>query len=332
MFEMIHIEDKLQNHPRVVSLLLEFKNVPVNIIEDYQKTWGKFKKPYLHKRDNLHLYLAQKKGTLVKRAPDAYGVKGAPHYYFVHAYNCIYECQYCYLQGYFDNPDIVLFLNHDEIKEEMKTISLTHSDAQEVWFHAGEFSDSLALSHLSGELPIYYDFFSKNPNLKLELRTKSVNIRELKKLSPLKNVVVSFSLSPETVAKQIDLKTPSIKSRIKAMKELVDLGHIVAIHFDPIVYTPQFKEEYRELVLNLKSEVNLAKIEYISIGVVRYTPQVSKEVERNYPTSMLFSQELVTDHNLVRYTKKMREGILNCVSEILIDEGFEPSKLYKCME
>ena len=29
---------------------------------------------------------------------------------------------------------------------------------KKIWFHAGEFSDSLALSHLTQEVEVYYDF------------------------------------------------------------------------------------------------------------------------------------------------------------------------------
>ena len=133
------------------------------------------KKPYLQKRDNLNIFIARKTGDLVKEAPPAYGKGDEKHFYFVHAYNCIYECQYCYLQGYFNSPDLVLFVNYDEIISEMERLAIKYPNA---WFHAGEFSDSLALSDLTGELPYLHKFAEHHPTVKIELRTKSVNLRK----------------------------------------------------------------------------------------------------------------------------------------------------------
>jgi len=104
-----------------------------------------------------------------------------------------------------------------------------------VWFHAGEFSDSLALSNLSGELELYHKFSQENPRAIIELRTKSVNTKELEKLTPIDNLIVSFSLSPADMARRIDLKTPSTIARLKAMKNLNEHGWKTAAHFDPII-------------------------------------------------------------------------------------------------
>ncbi|MBC7430208.1 MAG: hypothetical protein H7336_16460, partial [Bacteriovorax sp.] len=111
MFEVIYVENQLINHPRVLEILKKYPNSKVHNIDKVEDVFGRVKKPYLQKRSNLNLFLGEKKGQLVKLAPPAYGLSGEPHYYFVHAYNCIYECNYCYLQGYFHSPDIVLYLN-----------------------------------------------------------------------------------------------------------------------------------------------------------------------------------------------------------------------------
>jgi spore photoproduct lyase len=154
MWNEVYVENKIKDHPRVQSILGKLRKDPL-YIERYDDLWGRSRKPYLHKRDQLNLFLARKEGQLLKLAPDAYGSAGEPHYYFIHAYNCIYECQYCYLQGYFNSPDIVLFINHEEILQEMQA-TLEKHQGQKVWFHAGEFSDSLALTHLTGELDLYH--------------------------------------------------------------------------------------------------------------------------------------------------------------------------------
>lgn len=329
MWNEVYVEESLKDHPRIDSILSKVNKSPL-YISKYDDLWGRSKKPYLQKRDSLNLFLARKEGQLIKLAPDAYGTAGDPHYYFIHAYNCIYECQYCYLQGYFNSPDIVLFVNHEEIITEMEKALLAHP-GKKVWFHAGEFSDSLALTHLTGELEIYHDFCRRNPDAVIELRTKSVNTRELEKLEPLPNLIVSFSLSPEGMAKRIDLKTPSTSGRIRAMKSLHEKGFKIAAHFDPIIYEDTFKERYQELLISMESFNS--SLEYLSLGVVRFTKDVYREMERNYPDSVIHTGPMIKSFDgKVRYHRPMRMWMMNTIKELSIKHGIGPEKIYLCME
>lgn len=331
MIHNIFVENEIANSDKVKQICDFFPTASVQTLKRYDEVWGQFKKPYLNKRDQLNLFLAHKKGQLVKLAPDAYGQAGEPHYYFIHAYNCIYECQYCYLQGYFHTPDLVLFLNHEDITNEMSDI--VSKQEGRVWFHAGEFSDSLALSHITGELPHYFEFFEKHPNALLELRTKSSNIKALTKIAPLPNVYTSFSLSPNEMAKRIDLKTPPLKSRLKAMQELHKLGHKIAVHLDPIIYSDNLKESYQELMKQFKDYELIDAIEYVSLGVVRFTKHVHREVERNYPNSFLHTQPMITSFdNKVRYEHALRHWMMAKVKNLAIDAGIVEEKIYLCME
>jgi spore photoproduct lyase len=331
MWNEIYVETHLQHHPRVQQILQQTGKTPI-LIENYNDIWGRSKKPYLHKRDTLNLFLAQKKGQLLKLAPEAYGQQGEPHYYFIHAYNCIYECQYCYLQGYFNTPDIVLFMNHEEVVAEMQKVMDAHK-GQRVWFHAGEFSDSLALSHLTGELTPYYEFCQQNPQAMIELRTKSVNIRELLKLKPLPNFIVSFSLSGHEAARRLDLKTPSIAARLKAMEQLKQQGFVLAAHFDPIIYQDNFRESYGLLLQEMQELQLTGELEYLSLGVVRFTKEVHREVERNYPDSYLHTTPLIKSFDgKVRYQRPLRMWMMNTIKELCLAAGVRPEVIYLCME
>lgn len=336
IFEKIFIEEHLKDHPKVLEITKRFARSELKYIKKIEDVFGRVKKPYLQKRTNLNLFLGEKKGQLVKPAPPAYGLSGEPHYYFVHAYNCIYECNYCYLQGYFQSPDIVLFLNHDEIGEEIKRVTQEHSNlhpGQKIWFHAGEYSDSLALTHLTGELPHYFKLFSELPNAYLELRTKSVNIKELIKLTPLKNVIVSFSLAPEHRTKVNDLKTPNLKARLEAIRELHDKGFPIGIHFDPIIYDDHVEESYRELIDSLTLALPAEAISYISIGVVRFTKNVYHQVIKNYPESDFVLDDFVKSFdNKIRYNRPMRLWILGKVKNLLVNAGVPLERIYECME
>ncbi len=331
MWNEIYVEEELKDLPRVKEILERIGKAPI-FIENYSELWGRSKKPYLHKRDSLNLFIAKKKGQLLKPAPDAYGQGSDPHYYFIHAFNCIYECQYCYLQGYFNSPDIVIFINHEEIIHEMQSKLKQHPDLR-VWFHAGEFSDSLALSHITGELSYYHDFCMKNPQSVIELRTKSVNIKEIEKLTPLPNFIVSFSLSPEEISRKIDLKTPSMDARLRAMKRLHNLGHCLAAHFDPIIFEDSYKVNYGKLLAQMNKYGLSKDLSYLSLGVVRFTKEVYRETERNYPDSIIHTGPMVKSFDgKVRYHRPMRMWMMKSIKEIAIKNGIEAQRIYLCME
>lgn len=335
MFDKIFIEKSIKDNEYTQAIIKKFPKVKTIELESYQDVFGKVKKPYLQKRTNLSLFLASKKGELLKEAPDAYGLSGEPHYYYVHAYNCIYECSYCYLQGYFHSPDLVLFVNHEEILNEIENKIIEHQKVSDkgIWFHAGEFSDSLALSHITGELDKYFELFSRYPNAYLELRTKSANIKELKKLKALPNVITSFSLSPDERIKTHDLKTPSLKARLAAIKVLKDLGHPIGLHLDPIIYTENFLPEYEGLIENIKESIDLDSVEYISVGVVRFTKDVYNQVKSNYPDSEYFHSELIKgEDGKIKYPRPMRRWILSKVKEICVNAGASAETTYLCME
>ena len=331
MFERIFVEKEVQSELRTQEILRKLGRTDFEIIGKIEDIFGKVKKPYLQKRESLNLFIGNKRGALVKMAPDAYGVLGEPHFYFIHAYNCIYECQYCYLQGYFSSPDLVFFINHEEICQDIEKNILEFENG--IWFHAGEFSDSLALSHLTGELPFLFNLFDRYPKAKLELRTKSVNINELIKLNPLENIITSFSLSPGDAIKEFDLKTPSLKHRLNAISKLHQAGHPIGIHFDPIIYEENFEKKYRNLIEELKMTIPLEKIKYISLGVVRFTKNVYHQMKKNYPNSSLLAENFtISFDNKVRYIRPKRLWILQTIKKILQDNGICEDKIYLCME
>jgi spore photoproduct lyase len=212
----------------------------------------------------------------------------------------------------------------------MKRTLKSHK-GQKVWFHAGEFSDSLAHTHLTGELELYHQFCKENPDAIIELRTKSVNTKEMVKLEPLPNFIVSFSLSPKDMARRVDLKTPSADSRLKAMDSLRSLGHKIAAHFDPIIYEDHLKDNYESLLVSMK-ELN-PELQYLSLGVVRFTKDVYREAERNYPDSLIHTGPMIKSFDgKVRYHRPMRMWMMNTVKDLAIKHGIKEERIYLCME
>ena len=328
----IIFESRSSSFEMTQKILKQFAHLPQLEVENIRDHWGRTKKPYLEKRDNLHLYLGIRPEPHIKPAPDAYGIskQGEPHFYFIHAYNCIYECEYCYLQGHFQTPDLVLFVNHEDITHSIqKQIEMTPS----AWFHAGEFSDSLALSHLTDEWKSYFDLFKKYPTAQLELRTKSTNIQSILKLDPSPNIHITFSLSPSEVAKRYDRQTPAIANRLRAIQSLVHHSFKIGIHLDPIILESNTQEKYQELIAQLTLVLPNTQLSYLSLGVVRFTDNVWHQVKKNYPDTALNQQTLIESFdNKWRAPRPIRQWQMGKIKEELIKSGYDESKIYYCME
>ena len=333
MFHKVFVEKEIAQLQRTQAILSRLKPQAVDYVHRYDSIWGRVKKPYLQKRQELNLFIAKKRGQLVKPAPPAYGPAGSPHYYFIHAFNCLYECQYCYLQGYFSTPDLVFFVNYEDIFDEMTRILSLHPRSPRIWFHGGEFSDSLALASITGELASFFDFFYHHPRAGLELRTKSANLKALDSLAPADNIVVSYSLSPSDSAQELDLKAPSLKARLRAIAQLAQRDYQIAIHFDPIVESLQLEHQYDQLLGQLASALPWSQLTYLSLGVVRFTSAVHRQVSQNYPHSPLFHHPMTKsfDHK-IRYSRPHRMDILSKVKSLCLRHHIPAHKIYLCME
>lgn len=333
MFKRIFVENDLRNSERVTDILNRYQTVRVTYIDKIEHVFERVRRPYLLKRQDLALFLGAKKGKKIRESPAFYGLATGRHCLVLHAYNCIFECAYCYLQGYFNSPDIVLYLNFEDFAVEIERITRESPSDQTVWFHAGEYSDSLALSHLSGALPFFFMVFERLPRARLELRTKSTNIKPLLDLDPRPNIVTSFTLAPQPWVTRYERHTAPITARIRAINTLSRRGHRIAIHLDPIIYHEGVERAYGALLKQLLDTISPEQLEYVSLGVVRFTKQVFNQVRKNYPSSDLLAAEFIKENGgKVSYNRPMRLWLLNKIKMLCLDAGVDAEKIYLCME
>ncbi len=332
VFHKVFVEQAVRTHPQTQKVLTALGNPPLHLLDSIDDVFGRAIKPYLQKRTTLNLFIGRKQGQLVKSTPPAYGTDTGRHYFFYNSFNCVFECEYCYLQGYFNSPDLVFFVNHDEICAEIKNICAAAPE-QEHWFHGGEFSDSLALSHITQDLPFYWETFATLGNGFLELRTKAVNIKELLRLPPLANIVISFSLSPQTQVATFEHKTPSLRLRLNAISKLAAHGYRIGIHLDPIIYCPDIVAAYRPLLQAVRERLSDAQLAYLSLGVVRFSREVFQRVKKNYPNSPLLAENFsCRSDGKVSYFRPQRLAILQQMRALCLEVGIPAASVYFCME
>ncbi|WP_025270253.1 SPL family radical SAM protein [Hippea sp. KM1] len=259
---------------------------------------------YFHNlKDRSGLIFANKKGEFLRKTPDNYTPENGYGYSLLGSYNCIYDCSYCFLKGYFRSFNPVVFLNHEDyIESILKTIE--RDKRRPLYFYAGSFSDPVALSVFSDFYVKIAEFFSSlESGVFLEIRTKSTYLKPFFELKPSGNVIFAFSISPDRVYDRYEAFTPSIEARMKAIKRLDDAGFLIGIRFDPVIV--EYLEDYGKLIDFVKGIKNLHSVE---IGFLRFDKNDYKAMLEK---SAAVLRGLVYENGMYRYPYKAREKALD---------------------
>jgi spore photoproduct lyase len=250
------------------------------------------------------------------------------------ANGCAMECTYCILQYYLTTPHLSIFANLRDFGQEISRVIASQPDRM-FRIGTGELSDSLLLDPLTESTRHMVPFFRSLPNAVLELKTKTDNVANLLDLEHGGRTVVSWSVNPPEVVSREELKTAPLEDRLRAASRVALQGYAVGFHVDPMIHYPDWKAGYAFLVDALVDAVPPASIAWISLGSLRFPPEMKATLEARFPHSELRYGELVrgTDGK-VRYLRPLRLEMYLWVVERLRQRLGPKSApiVYLCME
>ena len=106
MLKMLHLNILI--HKAVLS---KFKNNQVINIEKYTEILNRNQQDFKLQKLSPKLILAVKKDGFIYKGSDVLPSFGHNHFYYNSVIqNCIYDCDYCYLQGMYNSANIVVFV------------------------------------------------------------------------------------------------------------------------------------------------------------------------------------------------------------------------------
>lgn len=316
MIDTIYLEQRAESHPRAQELLERFSKARVIRCDNYTQVFNKKAQNFRLQKQNPALILALKQQGHVLPSPDEYAVGGQHNYYFSHMLNCLYDCRYCFLQGMYQSAHYVLFVNYENFFSAIAERAQTHENIS--WYFSGYDCDSLALEPVTGFAGAALDFFAKHPKAHLELRSKSTQIRSLLKREPLSNCVVALSVNPQSIVEAEEHKTPSLERRIHALSALQQAGWPVGLRIDPLIYTPDYRDAYRQMFASLFERLDGQNIHSVSLGPFRMPTGFFRKMEKLYPDSRLLATEMQARNGLHSYPERVeREMMQYCEDELL---------------
>jgi spore photoproduct lyase len=278
------------------------------------------------------LYLTKHRGEFFKKCPGSDGQVCCNYFVINFASNCPMDCSYCYLQEYLaDNAELKVFSNVGDLIEEADRTLSRHRG---VFFRigTGEITDSLALEPYTGMVAELIPYFAAQPNVLLELKTKSDCVENLLDLDPKGRVVVAWSMNPQYVIDRDEHFTASLAERLDAARRCQEAGYRLGFHFDPMIEYPGWETDYRVLIEETFATVDWQRLAWVSMGVLRDTPGLKRAMRTRFPqTQLLTGEQVLCPDGKLRYFQPLRVSMYRKMVQ-WIRRSAPTVKIYLCME
>ncbi|WP_337960888.1 SPL family radical SAM protein [Caloramator sp. mosi_1] len=306
------------------DILKRFECSKIIEIEHYKDVFSRANQDFYLQKQSPKLILAVKQNNLIYKGAEVCEDFGNKYFYYTSIMmNCIYDCEYCYLQGMYTSANIVIFVNIDDYFKEIRELLKKHP----VYLCISYDTDLLAFEGLTNYVGRFIEFAKVNRDLTIEIRTKSANFTSIKDLEPQDNVILAWTLSPDGVIEKYEHRTPSLKRRIEAIKNAVDKGWRVRLCFDPILYIKDWREDYKTLVEEVFSIIDGEKIIDVSIGLFRVSKDYLKRMRKQRPNSIVLNYPYDTIEGVCSYDRELGKEMIEYVYS-LIKSYVDREKIY----
>lgn len=233
------------------------------------------------------------------------------------AYGCPFDCSWCYLKGTFRfRPEGIKPVIKDLKKVKLHVQAFLDEVKEPEILNTGEIADSLMMeSGLNAFSRFVIPIFESQDRHKVLFVTKSNNIKNLLKISPHKQAIVSFSLNALPAVELWEKKAPRLSDRIKAAEQLYKTGYEVRIRVDPMVPIDNWEKFYKELIDRIFSKFQPERITLGSLRGLQSTINGTKDRSwvhylketSNWGKKIEFTTRLKMYKSVITYLKKKYE-------------------------
>lgn len=318
-FSHIYVENEVLSHNVTKRILSHFPNAHLIQIENYKHIFNRSYQHFQAQKLSPRLILAKKYENFLYKGSSLTNLTKHPNFFYnTLVFNCAYNCDYCYLQGMYSSSHIVVFVNVEDFILETKN----HLENQkEIYLSISYDNDILSFENWLGYCRIWIEFARENPNLILEIRTKSNCFRYISDLDPAPNVILAWTLSPEKIIKKYEKKTPTLGRRIESLLEATRLGWKTRICFDPILFVRGWKNLYSEMIKKIFSYPELQKIYDLTFGTFRMNADYLKKIKSLRADSDIlfypFKRNVSSFEYKTKHKQEMEETLLGELLQFL---------------
>ncbi|MGZ3692139.1 MAG: spore photoproduct lyase family protein [Pseudobdellovibrio sp.] len=286
-------------------------------------------------RSKRTLWLTTFRGQFFKRCPGATQKKSLTccNYYVLNlGSQCNMNCSYCYLQSYLNSHVTKVFTNIDQALAELREMAQTFGD-HPFRVGTGEIIDSLSLDEVTLYSRKLITFFNEFPNWIVEFKTKSAKVDQFLDVPTKGNTTVSWSINAPAIIEKEEHGTARLHERIEAAKKCLAKGFKVAFHIDPMIWHPEWKENYSYLAEELNRNFKAEDIHVISLGTLRFQPEQRHMMRERFGlNSYVTSAEMFkSEGDKLRYDASLRGEMFQFMVQKM--KSLNPKwPLFLCME
>ena len=325
-FSHIYIEETVLEHPVSSSIIRHFPDSNIITIRHYKDVFNRRKQNFHLQKRSPKLILATAKPPFLYRGAEVCENFGHGSFHCTSSIlNCLFDCEYCYLPGRYTSANLVIFVNIEDILSHVQNLLRISS----LYLCVSYDTDLLALDRLTSFLARWLEFAAVNPDLLLEIRTKSGNTASILTRPPLDNCILAWTLSPDQVIKKYEKKTPSLDTRLRTISKLMEHGWKIRLCFDPILRTPSWKKDYINCIHYTLSMLPARSIRDVSLGCFRMGKDYLKRARIIRPDSDLLWYPFKLENGVYTYPECTRREMPNTVSREI--SRFLPREKIYCM-
>lgn len=245
--------------------------------------------------------------------------------------SCGFDCSYCSIQSFYHQNEVRFDADF------AKKLAQVRLDPNKIYhIGTGQSSDSLLWGNHNNNLAAICDFAAKNPNVILELKTKSKNIAWLLANDYPRNVICTWSLNPQEVIDFEEHQTASLRERITSARKITDKGRLVGFHFHPMLWLKNHAKAYGDIAAILQSEFTADEIAMISMGSLTYTKDVMRTIRKRQFHSKILQMPLQKVAGKYAYPveikvemfKNLYDAFASWQSEVFFYLCMEPASLW----
>lgn len=314
----LYIEEELKNNASALAIIKKLKPQNIIYIKHYKDLLNQTGGDWDFQKKYQKLILAQRTDNFYYQ-----GSNLTPHFgydlffYNTLAINCLFDCSYCYLQGMYNTPHLVIFINNNDFLDATEKLITKHPN-KKIYLALSYDTDLPALETFYPFCQEWIEFARNHKNLTIEIRTKSNKIEFIKNKIPLENAVLAWSILPEQLIHLFEPATPNLASRITAINEALSCGWKVMLCIDPLIAVPGYENILEEFINKIKNEIELEKVYKISVGTFRMNSDYFKNIKKNKQFSCaLYNYPYIKKNNAVEYPDDIKFKLINNLIEKL---------------
>jgi spore photoproduct lyase len=334
----ILIDHDLVSHPYATRLISYYEGTPI-VYHDPHHEAPVVKSSYSESLSSdaiQTLHVTRNQGRLFKPCPGMADYICCNYFVINFIENCPLQCSYCFMMNYLTNPVLRVNANIEHAFQQIESYQQRHPHRL-VRVGTGEISDSLFLEDALLSHREFFPFFANRTNCILELKTKTDCIEWLRAYheyghEAAPNIMFSWSVNPQQLIGAEEYNTATLTNRIEAAATVTHLGYPIALHFDPIIITPDWKMLYQSVIDLIFSRIPSTHVIYISLGLLRFNPGLKEQHRARFPASRLMTGELFPmADGKIRYFYEQRRSVFRYLFHAL--QNVDPQMVvYMCME